>query len=192
VNLEAVDFLDVKKTEPILGVFKHKTQAKEYLDQIAKTYRLCPKLLRLEVARGCCFSYHLGQCGGACVGEEDPAAYNARLEEAFEKRRIKAWPYDGGVVVEERSQKNTQREFFLIDNWCLVSSFKSAGEGLEKGAHVQHRFDYDSYKILLSYMMHPDNHESITPYSRKEFDILRKNLQLGEIKTIQLDHRRRI
>ena len=52
VNLEAVDFLDVKKTEPILGVFKHKTQAKEYLDLIAKTHRLCPKLLRIEVARG--------------------------------------------------------------------------------------------------------------------------------------------
>ncbi|MGA3245214.1 MAG: GIY-YIG nuclease family protein [Bacteroidota bacterium] len=187
VNLEAVDFLDVKKTEPILGVFKHKTQAKEYLDLIAKTHRLCPKLLRLEVARGYCFSYHLGQCDGACMGEEDPVKYNARVEEAFEERRIKAWPYDGGVVVEERSKKNSQREFFLIDNWCLVSSFKSVGDGFEKGVHIQHRFDYDSYKILLSYMMHPQNHESITPYSRKEFDKLRGDLHRGEVNILHLD-----
>jgi DNA polymerase-3 subunit epsilon len=177
VNLDAVDSLDVKKTEPILGVFKHKTQAKEYLDLIAKTHRLCPKLLRLEVARGYCFSYHLGQCGGACMGEEDPEQYNARVEEAFEARRIKAWPYDGGVVVEERSKKNSQREFFLIDNWCLVTSFKSVGEESEKSARVQHRFDYDSYKILLSYVMDPQNHESIRPYSRREFDRLRRNAQ---------------
>lgn len=174
VNLDAVDFLDVKKAEPILGVFKHKTQAKEYLDLIAKAHRLCPKLLRLEVARGCCFSYHLGQCDGACVGEEDPAAYNARVEEAFEVRRIKAWPYEAGVVVEECSKDNSRREFFLIDNWCLVTSFKSVGDGFEKSAHVQHRFDYDSYKILFSYMMDPGNHESIRPYGRKEFENIRR------------------
>ncbi len=176
VNLEAVDFLDVRKTEPILGVFKHKTQAKEYFDLIARTHRLCPKLLRLEVARGYCFAYHLGQCDGACMGDEDPAKYNARLEEAFEARRIKAWPYDGGVVVEERTEKNSLREFFLIDNWCLVTSFKSVGDGFEKGAHVQHRFDYDSYKILYSYIMDPQNHESIRPYGRKEFDSLRREV----------------
>lgn len=174
VNLDAVDFLDVKKAEPILGVFKHKTQAKEYLDLIAKAYRLCPKLLRLEVARGYCFSYHLGQCDGACMGEEDPAAYNARVEEAFDARRIKAWPYEAGVVVEECSKDRSQREFFLIDNWCLVTSFKSVGDGFEKSAHVQHRFDYDSYKILFGYMMDPENHESIRPYGRKEFEKIRR------------------
>jgi DNA polymerase III subunit epsilon len=192
VKLEPVDFLDVKKTEPILGVFKHKTQAKEYLDLIAKTHRLCPKLLRIEVARGYCFSYHLGQCGGACMGEEDPAKYNARLEEAFEARRIKAWPYDGGVVVEERSKKNSQREFFLIDNWCLVTSFRSVAEGFEKSAHVQHRFDYDSYKILFSYMMDPQNHESITPFTRKGFDKLRRDLQRDESAILRLDRSRKI
>ena len=176
ISLEAVDFLDVKKPEPILGVFKHKTQAKEFLDLISKVHRLCPKLLRLEVTRGYCFSYHLGQCGGACMGEEDPALYNARVEEAFEARRIKAWPYDGGIVVEERAKKETQRELFLIDNWCLVSAYKATGAGFEKSAHVQHRFDYDSYKILLRYVMSPENHESIMPYSRKEFEKFRKDL----------------
>lgn len=70
VTLEPVDYLEVKENEPVLGVFKHKTQAKEYLAMIAKTHRLCPKLLRLETARHYCFSYHLGQCDGACMGEE--------------------------------------------------------------------------------------------------------------------------
>lgn len=175
VNLEAIDYLDVKETEPILGVFKHKTQAKEYLVLIAKSHRLCPKLLRLEVARRYCFSYHLGQCSGACMGEEDVAGYNARVEAAFEARRIKAWPYEAGVTVEERSPRGSQREVFLIDNWCLVASFKSADDGFEKSPHAQHRFDYDSYKILYSYLTDPQNHSSITPYGRKEFDDLRRN-----------------
>ena len=175
VNLEAIDYLDVKETEPILGVFKHKTQAKEYLALIAKSHRLCPKLLRLEVARRYCFSYHLGQCGGACMGEEDVAGYNARVEAAFEARRIKAWPYEAGVTVEERSPRGSQREVFLLDNWCLVASFNSADDGFKKSLHTQHRFDYDSYKILYSYMTDPQNRKTIMPYSRDEFEELRRN-----------------
>jgi DNA polymerase-3 subunit epsilon len=175
VNLEAVDYLDVKETEPILGAFKHKTQAKEYLALIAKSHRLCPKLLRLEVARRYCFSYHLGQCGGACMGDEDVAGYNARVEAAFKARRIKAWPYEAGVTVEERSPHGSQREVFLIDNWCLVASFNSADDGFEKNLHTQHRFDYDSYKILYSYLSDPQNLKAITPYGRKEFDDFRRN-----------------
>jgi DNA polymerase-3 subunit epsilon len=173
VSLEAVDYLDVKEAEPILGVFKHKTQAKEYLAAIAKSHRLCPKLLRLEVARRHCFSYHLGQCDGACMGEEDPEKYNARLEEAFEARRIKAWPYQGGVAIEERTSRGDHHEVFLIDNWCLVASFGSADGTLKRNAYEQHRFDYDSYKILYSYLTDPRNDEAIRVYNRRDFDELR-------------------
>jgi len=147
VKLEAVDYLDIKPNAPILGIFKHKTQAKEFLDTISKTHRLCSKLLRLETTRGCCFSYHLGLCDGACVGEEDPAAYNARVDAAFEARRIIAWPFDGSVTIEEVSKNKKLREVFVIDNWCLI------GAGQSSDSSSPHRFDYDSYKLLYSYVM---------------------------------------
>jgi len=223
VKLEAVDYLDLKPDAPILGIFKHKTQAKEFLDTISKTHRLCSKLLRLETSRGCCFPYHLGLCDGACIGEEDPAAYNARVDAAFEARRIIAWPFDGPVIVEEISKDKKLREMFVIDNWCLVSSAVAnskqgvspnsvnsdlrphpeekivsscqmihsqdsvslRGEGTftlplqggdERGGRTKerhkdrshakssrantaspHRFDYDSYKLLYSYVMEEGN-----------------------------------
>ena len=174
VTLQPVDYLEVKENEPVLGVFKHKTQAKEYLAMIAKTHRLCPKLLRLEAAKRYCFSYHLAQCDGACMGEEDPAQYNVRLEKAFDARRIKAWPYEGGIAVEEQSSRSTQREIFLIDNWCLIASFRASGETFEKSTHGQHRFDYDSYKILYGYLTDPGRQASITPLSRQAFEDLRR------------------
>ena len=124
VKLEAIDYLDIKPNSPILGIFKHKTQAKEFLDAIAKTHRLCPKLLRLENSSGYCFSYHLGRCDGACMGEEDVAAYNTRVEAAFGARRIIAWPFEGAVIIEEVSKDKKLREIFVIDNWCLVASNK--------------------------------------------------------------------
>ena len=169
VNLDAVDYLEVRESEPILGVFKHRTQAKEFLDMIAKSHRLCPKLLRLEVARGYCFSYHLHQCDGACMGEEDVEKYNARLEEAFDARRIKAWPYESAVAIEERGSDDSHREVFLIDNWCLIGGVCSSDGTFEKSAQTPRRFDYDSYKILYSYMTDPRNQEAITPLSRQQF-----------------------
>ena len=157
VKLEAVDYLDIKPGSPILGIFKHKTQAKEFLDTVAKTHRLCPKLLRLENSSGYCFSYHLGQCDGACMGEEDVTAYNARVEAAFEARRIIAWPFDGAVTIEEVSKDKKLHEIFVIDNWCLIASNTGNYDIGKKSTTPQksspHRFDYDSYKILYSYVM---------------------------------------
>ncbi|MEP0823584.1 MAG: GIY-YIG nuclease family protein [Ignavibacterium sp.] len=147
VRLEAVDRIDPGVTSSILGIFKHTTQAKEYLASIARAYRLCPKLLRLEQSRSACFAWHLGRCNGACVGQEEPSAYNVRLEAAFGERRVLAWPYEGPVVIEEQCEENGLREKFVIDNWCLVGNASSSGE--------PHRFDYDSYRILLGYMTTP-------------------------------------
>jgi DNA polymerase-3 subunit epsilon len=161
VKLEAVEYLDIKPDSPILGIFKHKTQAKEFLVTVAKTHSLCPKLLRLENSNGYCFSYHLEQCDGACMGEEDVATYNARVEAAFEARRIVAWPFDDAVIIEEISKDKKLREIFVIDNWCLIASYNDADHISKKSPKPQksspHRFDYDSYKILYSYVMEEGN-----------------------------------
>ena len=185
VNLDAVDYLEVRESEPILGVFKNRTQAKEFLDTIAKSHRLCPKLLKLEVARGYCFSYHLHQCDGACMGEEDIERYNARLEEAFEARRVKAWPYEGAVAIEERGSDGGHREVFLLDNWCLIGGVRSSDGTFEKSVQTPRRFDYDSYKILYSYMVDSRNRNTITPLSRQQSaDFQRGGLQSAFIKPL--------
>jgi DNA polymerase-3 subunit epsilon len=176
VKLVAVDYLDIKPDSPILGIFKHKTQAKEFLDTVAKTHRLCPKLLRLENSSGYCFSYHLEQCDGACMGEEDAAAYNARVEAAFEARRIIAWPFEGAVNIEEVSKDQKLREIFVIDNWCLIASYNDADDVSKKFPKPQksspHRFDYDSYKILYSYVMEEGNKIKLEKYTTPSVSIM--------------------
>lgn len=169
VDFEEIDYLSIKDASPIMAIFKHKTQAKEFLDKIAREYQLCPKLLKLEPARKHCFSYHLGQCNGACMGEEAPALYNARFEEAFHERRVQAWPYESGVLVEERSANGKESELFLIDNWCLVSSFRHINESYQTHIKGEHRFDLDSYKILYSYLTDETNFSSLKVLSKKEF-----------------------
>jgi len=155
VKLQPVDYLELIPDSPILGIFKHTKQAKEFLETISKTHQLCLKLLRLEQSRGCCFSYHLGQCKGACIGEEDPKIYNARVDAAFEARRIIAWPFKGPVTIEEVSKNKKLSEKFIIDNWCLI------GSGQTTASSSPRRFDYDSYKILYSYLTEASNNDRI-------------------------------
>ncbi len=171
VSLKPIDYWSVDTATPVLGLFKHLTQARAYLADAARKYRLCPKLLKLEQPSHYCFSYHLGRCDGACMGEGDPEEYNARLEKAFEDRRIKAWPFERAIVVEETSELTGARESFVIDNWCLLGSYRSDRNGRTSLFQGIHRFDYDSYKILYSYLVDKKNGRRVR--AAKENDILK-------------------
>lgn|GEM_PF-3951045 len=57
VRIEAVECLRFASEEPVMAIFKHRTQVRAYLDMVARKYRLCPKLLGLEGTRTYCFSF---------------------------------------------------------------------------------------------------------------------------------------
>jgi DNA polymerase-3 subunit epsilon len=205
VHLRSVDAIDPRKSGEILGVFKHTTQAKEFLEQAVKERRLCPVLLGLEQGRRAgelvtresfighressivnrqskihqlrpCFSYHLDRCAGACIGEEQPEAYNPRVEQAFEERRIVAWPYRGGLMIREKREvgggtrgKVAREELFLVDNWVLVGSLTRTGSRIAPFVATSHRFDYDTYKILRAFVDDPRSPVSIKVVTRAEW-----------------------
>jgi len=171
IALEAISNINPSHMAPFMAIFKTKTQAKEYLASIVRTHGLCSRLLGLERTNRHCFSFHLGQCKGACMGEEDPAAYNARFEAAFADRRIKAWPFEGGVIIEERGENNNQGEVFIVDHWCLVYSFKYSLDRFELNVRGVHHFDYDSYKTLCGYILDDAHRLHIRTITRKDMDL---------------------
>jgi DNA polymerase III subunit epsilon len=171
IALEEIDHIHLDPEAPIMALFRSAKQAKEFLGRTAKEHRLCHKLIGLERTTGYCFGYHLHQCGGACRGEEPAAVYNARCEQAFAERKIKAWPFSGGIVIEERDGEEAG-EVFLIDQWCLVSSFRYMDGGYERHLPGDHRFDYDSYRILTRFLFNRANRHAIRHVPRPEFDKL--------------------
>lgn len=170
VVLEAIEQIDPSHTSPLMAIFKTRTQAKEYLATVAKSHRLCPKLLGLENTKRYCFSFHLGLCGGACMGVEDARAYNIRFDEAFAERRIKAWPYTGGIIIEEKAEERHEGEVFIVDNWCLLYSFTYAEDKYELRIRGTHRFDYDGYKILCRYIFDDGHEENIRHITSGEIE----------------------
>lgn len=154
----------------VLGIFRTKRKAREFLLARAKEHGLCPKLMELEKGDGQCSHVQTDICHGACTGVEPPRSYNERFVRAFAASGIKAWPFSGPVLVEERAGSG-EGEAFLIDQWCIMGSFKFDDTGAEQFKRAAHAFDYDSYKILAEHLLNP-----------------RKNIRLRSVASTELQN----
>ncbi|MDN5275064.1 MAG: polC [Candidatus Saccharibacteria bacterium] len=99
----------------IYGLYETRTKAKRQLELLTRTFMLCPKLMGIEKGTGACFSYSLGRCKGACIGEESTELYNRRFEIAMEKNRIALWPYETAIAI----PLDTQNNGVVIHNWMV-------------------------------------------------------------------------
>lgn len=66
-----------------LTSFNSVTEAKEFMIFLIERYHLCQKLCGLYKSNGACFQHQLGECAGACCGEESPEIYNLKVKKAL-------------------------------------------------------------------------------------------------------------
>ena len=138
----------------IYGVYASRTKAKMRLEEITRGFQLCPKLMGLEKATGACFSYSLGRCKGACIGEESPELYNRRFELALEHSRLQAWPYNTAISL----PVNLNGEQVIIKNWMIQGYIDEMGEPVYDTEEPN--FDMDEYKIIRRFIR--ENQQFIT------------------------------
>jgi hypothetical protein len=106
------------------------------------------------------------------MGEEEPGTYNARLDRAFDARRIIAWPFKAPIAIEESSGTSGLRERFVLDNWCLLGSLREQGTVLTPLATADRRFDYDSYRLLYAFVTTPPPGTIVRPALAEECSLL--------------------
>ncbi len=149
--------------ETIVGIFTSQREIKDFLYELCKNYSLCPKLFGLEKGAGECFSYHLEQCKGACIGKISPLFYNLKFDEAFYKSRIKPWPFKGPIVIKEKGYLGNDarsEEHFIVDKWCLIGNVKNPEDSLDS-LQQEYVFDFDLYKILRQFLRTEKNLKKI-------------------------------
>ena len=164
LGIDDTDSINPDSLEDILGVYTTKGKARDILAQIAKDFGLCPRLMGLETGHGACFSYHLKRCAGACCGKETAEAFNQRLLTAFEGRKIKDWPYQSPVLIEERSEQDVISSI-VVDKWCVVAEISQQPECEPQIKLHDKMFDLDTYKILRSYIANRAQRLVIKPVS---------------------------
>jgi DNA polymerase-3 subunit epsilon len=68
-----------------LYAYSSQVEAREHLILLTEQFTLCQRLNGLYPGQGACFHYHIKQCNGACVGEEQASVYNERVLQALER-----------------------------------------------------------------------------------------------------------
>lgn len=136
--------LDFGEQDNLYGLYHSQRDAQKALRGLAEQNQLCLSALGLEkAARGRpCFASQLKKCLGACVGHESPEAHALRLRMAMEQLKLKTWPYDSAVAIQEGD------DLHLVDRWCYLGTAKSEQDITALLARGRPVFDRDSYLVL--------------------------------------------
>lgn len=146
IKLNETDISKHPNPDQIFGIYKNRAKAKDSLLKHRADFNLCSKLLGLEKPKGACFHYQLGKCYGACIQKEPKDKYNFRLNEAFNRSRIKNWKYKSPIVIKLNEVKG-----LIIDHWVITGIIEfSEGSSYPETSELESSFDLDTYKILLS------------------------------------------
>lgn len=71
-----------KHDEPVT-TFTTREEGRSYVERLMEEFKLCQRLVGLYHGQGACFKHSVHECNGACIGEEEPDVYNARVMEAI-------------------------------------------------------------------------------------------------------------
>ncbi|NMG14884.1 exonuclease domain-containing protein [Aromatoleum bremense] len=150
--------------EAVHGTFRTRKEADSLLRELAQLYQLCPRRLGLEGGSGACGAHEARRCAGVCAGKESIAAHDARLAGALESVALRAWPWAGAVVIEERCAHSGREAFHVVDHWCHLGSADSA-EALAAllGNLPARRFDLDTYRMLVRWFAAEANLAAVRP-----------------------------
>lgn len=160
-----LDGSDPATWEDVHGTFRSAKEADSVLHELARVYRLCPRRLGLEPGgQGACNAYQAKRCAGACVSRESGEAHDERLLGGLRSLGLKAWPWDGPVVVTERSIHNDAVAFHVFDQWCHLGSAESPEALADLSAELPaRRFELDTYRLLQRWLGVPANLATASP-----------------------------
>lgn len=153
------------------GPFRSKAEINDFLEAIVKEFKLCRKVLGIENVYNkeqACFNYGIGKCIGVCDTEIDPKSldtlidkHNTLLKTSLEREQYEKWPFASAIIIKEIDKESGLKEFHLVNNWCLIGTYKSMDDLKNKLTEdTAEMFDLDKYKLLKSFI------------KRKEVDII--------------------
>lgn len=170
VRLEEASGIEVDELGDILAVYPRRSQARESLDNVMRDFRLCPKLCGVEKSKSACFWHQLRKCEGACVGAEQQEAYNQRVLDAFERRRMQVWPYATPVLISDKTAAD--QGGVVVDQWCVVAEVTQEPYCAPVIKTFERTFDLDTYKILQSHLAHKLKNLRIQPVTLEQLQLM--------------------
>ena len=113
-----------------------KTDSRIFLQELCKTYKLCPKFCHLQENVSQCSHYDILKCEGICRGTEPIEKYNAKVRSAINATREK----NINFIIKEKGRSKDESAVIVIQESTYI------GYGfIENDASLQHINDVLPY-----------------------------------------------
>ena len=154
----------VKRGSQPLIKFNTKGDTWNFLWEKVREYDLCPRLCGLQVSKGKCFQYEIGDCKGACEGEESVKKYNKRIGKAI--KSFRELGDSVGIIGKGRTakeltlvlvEKGNFAGYGFIEKEITIRTIEEAREYVQKGAETN-----TVQNLINSYLLNPKDSEIIS------------------------------
>lgn len=109
INLKVAK-VDGRKSS--VTTFTNRQQAKSFMHRWVDEYSLCQKLMNLDKGKNNCFNYTIKKCLGACILEESPEEYNARVQQLIHNYSLGKQD----MIIIDRGRDIDEQAVILIEN----------------------------------------------------------------------------
>lgn len=113
-----------------LATFYSISECRTYLENICRSFNLCPKYCHLQENVKTCSHYSIVSCAGICRGKEKTKSYNLKVEEAIEFIRTKKEDFfirEKGRHLEEEAlivvKDGTYLGYGFVEKEITINSF---------------------------------------------------------------------
>jgi hypothetical protein len=136
-----------------LSTFNSITACRTFLEDLCKTFNLCPKYCHLQDNVTQCFHYQIKNCKGICIGKESVKNYNKRVLSAIKSLNLASENF----VIKQPGRTSNEIGFALI----LNGSYKGFGfiDSVKDGAiktvttytnYIEPREDNKDVQLILN------------------------------------------
>ena len=131
-------------------------EATAILESLVEKHSLCQKLSGLYNISHACFQYSINRCNGACIGKENPEAYNLRVEES-----IKSLEYQNpNFMIIGSGRTNTEKTVVHIEAGKYVGfgyfepEFTGQSVDILRDVVVPRQDNRDVHRIIRYHLNH--------------------------------------
>lgn len=128
----------LKSSPNPIQIFHGIRECRNYLENLCKTYELCPKYCHLQEGVSQCSHYAIHNCHGICRQEEAVSAYNLRVQKAIHQVKNES----ENLIIEQPGRHPEENAFILIQN----GTYKGYGF-VEKEEQIVHPEDLEPFLI---------------------------------------------
>ncbi|MBC8767811.1 GIY-YIG nuclease family protein [Arenibacter sp. BSSL-BM3] len=159
----------LSKIRSPLACFYNQGECRSFLEELCRTYDLCPRFCNLQQISGACFHFHIKKCRGVCRELETVESYNKRVDQAL----MPIEDDKNTFIIKAEGRNKNEKSVIVVENgvykgFGYMSKRKRIKAFIDYGKLITPLADNnDVQKILRRYLRRSDGEDIFIEYGQE-------------------------